>query len=83
MLRIEACMFGAYPLVPNRLVYPEIYPKECCYSTENQLIKRLKYLCLRPKQFRLSMLDNTAIGSLNLNKFKWATLKNDFNYLLS
>ena len=50
-------MFGAYPIVPNRLVYPELYAKECCYSTEAQLIKKLKYMCSKPRQFRLSKYD--------------------------
>lgn len=54
---IEACLFGAYPVVPNRLVYPELYSKECCYSTEAQLIKKLKYMCAKPRQFRLSKSD--------------------------
>ena len=52
--RIEACLFGVYPLVPNRLVYPELYPSDCLYTTQPQLVKRLKYICTRPKLFRLS-----------------------------
>ena len=52
--RIEACLFGVYPLVPNRLVYPELYPSECLYSTQPQLVKRLKHICARPRLFRLS-----------------------------
>ena len=57
---IEACLFGVYPLLPNRLVYPEIYPKECLYSTEAQLLKKLKYICTRPKMFRLLRQKNAA-----------------------
>jgi hypothetical protein len=61
---IEACLFGVYPILPNRLVYPELYPKLCLYSTEAQLVKKLKYICLRPKMFRLVRQKN-SINSLN------------------
>jgi len=49
---LEATFLGCYPLVPNRLVYPEIYPVECIYSTETQLYKRLKQFAQYPKAAR-------------------------------
>ena len=68
---IEACLFGVYPLLPNRLVYPELYPKLCLYSTEAQLVKKLKYICSRPKWFRLvrqrHSLDKNQSNAINKN----------------
>ncbi len=32
----EAVAMGCTPLVPNRLVYPELYPASCCYQTNGQ-----------------------------------------------
>ena len=42
---LEAAMAGAYPLVPNRLVYPEMYPAEFLYEDDSTLGKRLLALC--------------------------------------
>jgi len=43
---VEAVMLGCRPLMPNRLVYPEIIPKEfhsqCLYQNDNDLYQRLK-----------------------------------------
>ena len=49
---LEAVFLGCYPLVPNRLVYPEIYPKECLYNTDNQLYSRLKKMSSDPSSVR-------------------------------
>jgi len=54
---LEATWLGCYPLVPSRLVYPEIYPKECQYNTEQQLFKRLKKMCADPSLADTSQLD--------------------------
>lgn len=48
VFRLEAAYLGCFPLVPNKLVYPEIYPKECVYDTEEELFKILSYYCDNP-----------------------------------
>lgn len=48
---IEAASSGCLPLLPERLVYPEIYStcrQECLYRTEQQLFKKLRLLCRKP-----------------------------------
>jgi len=51
---IEAAISGCYPLVPNRLVYPEIFDSSIagtdfsCYRTNQQMYKKLKEFCLKP-----------------------------------
>lgn len=49
---LEAAWLGCYPLCPNSLVYPEIYPPECLYNTEQQLFKLLANFCKNPKLAR-------------------------------
>ncbi|KAK2170412.1 hypothetical protein LSH36_3g26068 [Paralvinella palmiformis] len=69
---LEATYLGCYPLVPNDLVYPEIFPKECLYNTENQLYKRLKQFCQRPQMVRSKHLQ------LDFSKYSWQSLKRDY-----
>ncbi len=61
-------MFGVYPLLPNRLVYPEIYPNECLYSTESQLVKKLKYICTRAGYFRQLRQKNQTKFALSIKQ---------------
>ncbi|KAH8408880.1 hypothetical protein KR009_002982 [Drosophila setifemur] len=49
---LEATYCGCYPIAPNRLVYPEIYPKENLFNTTNGLIKMLYNWCRHPRALR-------------------------------
>lgn len=51
LCRLEAAYCGCLPIAPNKLVYPEIYPKENLYNTSNQLIKMLYNWCRNPAVF--------------------------------
>ena len=43
---IEAAYAGCYPLVPDRLAYPELYPPEFRYTHADALVARLRSLVL-------------------------------------
>ncbi|MDP2400527.1 MAG: glycosyltransferase, partial [Actinomycetota bacterium] len=47
---IEASYAGCFPLVPDRLAYPEIYPREFLYADEDDLVSRLREIILDPPQ---------------------------------
>ncbi|OQR66576.1 glycosyltransferase domain-containing protein 1-like [Tropilaelaps mercedesae] len=66
---LEAAYSGAFPLVPNRLSYPELFPKDCIYNTRAQLVKRLKEFCRKP------LVPRRLAASLDLSRFHWSTLK--------
>ncbi|XP_071531526.1 uncharacterized protein [Panulirus ornatus] len=74
---LEAVGAGCFPICPNRLVYPEIFPQECLYNTTQQLQKSLAQWCTRPQLVRSKKVN------LDLNTFSWATLKQRYIDLLS
>lgn len=43
---IEACHSGCYPVVPDRLAYPELYPRECRYEGVSGLVEILAALLI-------------------------------------
>ncbi|XP_035796125.1 glycosyltransferase-like domain-containing protein 1-like isoform X2 [Anopheles albimanus] len=61
---LEAVHCGCVPLAPNRLVYPELYPKDKLYNTTEQLVKQLYNWCRnRPlfEKHRQAFFDSFAM----------------------
>ncbi|KAI4470878.1 glycosyltransferase-like 1 [Holotrichia oblita] len=56
---LEATYAGCFPLAPNKLVYPEIYPPQCLYDTEDELYIKLCRYCDDPV---LAQLDRREIN---------------------
>ncbi|XP_055995849.1 glycosyltransferase-like domain-containing protein 1 isoform X2 [Ostrea edulis] len=69
---LEAVQMQCYPLCPNRLVYPEIYPKQYLYNTEKQLLKTLKRFCRHPKLVREHKVQ------VDISKFSWKERRMEF-----
>ncbi|XP_022323190.2 tRNA-queuosine alpha-mannosyltransferase-like [Crassostrea virginica] len=69
---LEAVQQGCYPLCPNRLVYPEIYPKQCLYNTSNQLFKMLRRFCCHPELVR------KQTAKVDISQFSWEARREEF-----
>ncbi|XP_002730415.1 tRNA-queuosine alpha-mannosyltransferase-like [Saccoglossus kowalevskii] len=73
---LEAVHFKCFPLCPNKLVYPEIFPEECLYRTDQQLFKRLREFCRHPHLIRNKNLQ------IDTTKFSWKTLQSQYKHIL-
>ncbi|GAB1601070.1 Hypothetical predicted protein [Argonauta hians] len=69
---LEAVHFGCYPLCPNKLVYPEIFPECYLYNTEQQLFKKLKGFCKFPHLSRI------LPKKIDLQRFSWKQLRDSY-----
>ncbi|XP_071957428.1 tRNA-queuosine alpha-mannosyltransferase-like isoform X1 [Antedon mediterranea] len=77
---LEAVHCGCLPLCPNQLVYPEIFPKDCLYNTEQQLFKHLRRFCRTPNIVR--NYDRSTLNEIT-TKCSWTSLKQQYLTLLS
>ena len=62
---VEAAICGCYPLVPQRLVYPEIFGNSkdsFCYRTDQQMFKILRDFCNKPYLARTNWTKQMAIN---------------------
>ena len=68
---VEAVRMGCFPLLPNRLSYPEIMPDrfhgQVIYSDRGDLVKKLKHVLLNPGAYG----DSRDALSGEMGKFSW------------
>ncbi|XP_030846091.1 glycosyltransferase-like domain-containing protein 1 isoform X1 [Strongylocentrotus purpuratus] len=73
---LEATHYQCYPLCPERLVYPEIFPAEHLYRTPTQLLKKLRRFCRNPQLIRCYEFQG------DLTKYSWRNLEAKYLKLL-
>ena len=71
---IESVLLGCLPLCPNRLVYPEIFPKICLYNTQQQFFKKLRQYCKNKALVKVHYDE----AQFNLERFDWCKLEKRF-----
>lgn len=77
---LEAVMCGGcYPLVPNRLVYPELFSPENLFNTQRQLFKKLGYFCRNPFPTRKYWRSHQT----EFKRYTWDSLRSQYRELLA
>ena len=77
---LEGFWAGCLPICPNRLSYPEIYPKECLYNTPGQLTKQLRQLCKNPGLARQKW--EKVVVKMDWNLYSWDGLQERYREIL-
>ena len=81
---LEAAFCGCYPLVPDSLVYPEIFAAEHRWKDPSDLVRRLRELCegAGAGRVRRWRADASAREALRLGRFTWDCLRPAYADLL-
>uniref|UniRef100_A0A182JUJ7 tRNA-queuosine alpha-mannosyltransferase n=1 Tax=Anopheles christyi TaxID=43041 RepID=A0A182JUJ7_9DIPT len=77
---LEAVYSGCVPLAPNRLVYPELYPKDKLFNTTAQAVKQLCNWCRNRALFEKHRED--FFGKIDLAGYSAEQLVPQFNAIL-
>ncbi len=76
---VEAIRNGCYPLLPNKLSYPELIPDtyhgDCLYSSQEELEEKLCLLLREPAKF----VDKREHLAACMERFSWELVINDFD----
>ncbi len=79
---VEAVRQGCFPLLPNRLSYPEIMPDKLhlhiLYHSKKELVKKLEHALLNPEKY----IDMAEILSNEMEKFSWESCVHQYDNLL-
>lgn len=69
---LEGALMGCTPLVPKRLVYPELFPnKELWYNTDVQFAKKLHSYSFQVDKLRTWKKERKWVKELNLEQYTW------------
>jgi glycosyltransferase involved in cell wall biosynthesis len=76
---LEAVASEVFPILPNRLSYPEIIPAEfhesCLYTTRDQLLARLEWALSNRDQARSIAADLAK----STNKYRWSEMAQEYD----
>jgi len=68
---VEAVRAGCYPVVPNRLAYPELYPVEYLYK-KGELLEKL--MDVIKKYYR----EGLSVNNVDVDNFAWTSLADSY-----
>ncbi|MBT3276273.1 MAG: DUF3524 domain-containing protein [Spirochaetales bacterium] len=76
---IEAIHHGCFPVLPTRLAYPEVLPKQfheaCLYNSFDELVEKLM------KQLRVFSDTSSADLARSMNRYSWAFMIAEYETL--
>jgi glycosyltransferase involved in cell wall biosynthesis len=80
---LEAIYCQTFPLLPNRLSYPELIPTEyhtrCLYENQNDLVEKLKQNLSQPQQ----MLPTTNKLITAVSRFNWSKIAPQYDHFFT